>query len=287
MKIDKNDAPKGAIAVEELDDCNGCMYYDGGVGCLMCRPDVKCCSDERRDGHDVIFKPAPKAYKRDSNGRFTSEQSERRKTMNREYMEKHFPAYTEAHKAMEEGQTITQTLGKKQAEIEGNAKHVQTNAEKYAKEYVVRILVEALKACTHDIHVFMTCGCDTSLLSGCLDIARSAIKIYTSQAAQDWPEWCKVGAWIAWENKGEMVFRKIESISAHQLRFFDGWNAEFEHVSRNYKPARVRPFTAKEAVDLVGKKIFIDGFNLKFAVTEVVFNENGCRVHRSLDVRMM
>lgn len=75
----------------------------------------------------------------------------------------------------------------------------------------------------------------------------------------EWPEWVKVGAWIAWENKGEMVFRKIESISAHQLRFFDGWNAEFEHVSRNYKPARVRPFTAKEAVDLIGITVVVNG----------------------------
>ena len=260
MKIDKNDAPKGAIAVEELDDCNGCMYYDGGVGCLMCRPDVKCCSDERRDGHDVIFKPAPKAYKRDSNGRFTSAESEARKQL---IDKAQFPAFAESVKAMT-GETITQTLGKKQVEIESNGKHVQTNAEKYAKENAVEFIKAHSKS------------------GGLNATIENVYNVLSKPAEQDWPEWCKVGAWIAWNTGGKTVFRKIKSVEA-VLCLDVGVITRSMMDEGGYFPARVRPFTAKEAVDLVGKKIFFDGFNLKFAVTEVVFNENGCRVHRSSD----
>lgn len=62
----------------------------------------------------------------DKRGRYTSAQTERIKTMNKEYMEKHFPAYTEVKKVMD-GETIAQTLGKKQAEVE-RIKRIQTPA---------------------------------------------------------------------------------------------------------------------------------------------------------------
>lgn len=69
-----------------------------------------------------------KTQKRDSKGRFTCAQSEARKQL---IDRAQFLAFHDAVKAME-GETITQTLGKKQAEVERNTKHAQTNAEKYA-----------------------------------------------------------------------------------------------------------------------------------------------------------
>lgn len=191
----------------------------------------------------------------DKAGRFTSEQSERRKTMNREYMEKHFPAYTEAQKAMK-GETITQTLGKKQAEINRNTAHVVTNGEKYRK-YTMEDMLK------HRV---------------ILDLERDLtvddmIEWFNEPAEQDWPEWVKVGAWVANCFGKEPIFRKIESISANHLHFADGWNAEFEHVSEDYYPARVRPFTAKEAVDLWHKTIVHIG--VKQYIKEVRIMDSG------------
>ena len=124
MKIDKNDAPKGAIAVDSTDTCNGCMYLAPIRFCNRPKDSSCFCAPEcRRDGHDVIFKPRP-AHKRDSHGRFTSAQSEARKQL---IDKAQFPAYTESVKAMKEDETITQTLGKKQAEVE-RIKRIQTPA---------------------------------------------------------------------------------------------------------------------------------------------------------------
>ena len=66
---------------------------------------------------------------------------------------------------------------------------------------------------------------------------------------------------------------KIESISANRLHFADGFNAEFEHVSKNYKPARVRPFTAEESVDLWHKTIVHIG--VKQYIKEVRIMDSG------------
>ena len=204
-----------------------------------------------------------KTQKRDSSGRFTSELSEARK----QFIDRsQFPAFSaEAVKAMD-GETITQILGKKQAEVERNTKHVHTNAEKYATSNAI----EFIKA--HS-------------LSGGAKATIRDVFVWGNQPVEEqlaeWPEWVNVGAWIAWEAEGKTVFRKIESISAHQLRFFDGWNARFDYFFRSYKPARVRQFTAKEAVDLVGKKIFIKFFNLEFVVESVIINQRGCLVRQS------
>lgn len=63
-----------------------------------------------------------KTQKRDSSGRFTSAQAEARKQL---VDKAQFPVFHDAVKAMD-GETITQTLGKKQAEVERNTKHAQT-----------------------------------------------------------------------------------------------------------------------------------------------------------------
>ena len=351
MKIDKNDAPEGAIAVDAKNGCIGCLYYDGGVGCFVLRPDGKCRPDERRDGHDVIFKPAPKAYQRDAHGRFTSEQAEKTKqlkgyakhmmrvastgidlpprgfgktettTQILESAIRHTP-YTDVKKAIED-ETITQTLGKKQAEaerkrefnyaksiavslhekhfqectewepcadtiglltqidnmttgweceIESNAKHVQTNEEKYADKPVPEMAKLWVRATKGD--ATSTAELDKS--------TRSLVHWLNQPAAQDWPEWCKVGAWIAWNFKDSPTeFFKIDR-EANGVMYY-GRGVITKEDTRWFKPARVRQFTAKEAVDLFDKKIVVEGFNLKFDVTEVVFTKNGCRVHRSPD----
>ena len=210
-----------------------------------------------------------KTQKRDSKGRFTSAEKTARDKWATEAAKKiqDIPILGLGI-AITDGETITQILGKKQAEVERNTKHAQTNAEKYADNGVPFIIRNiAPKDWVLSVSEFV------EWLSQPVD--------KPLPDWPEWPEWVKVGAWIAWENNGEMVFRKIESISAHQLRFFDGWNAEFEHVSRNYKPARVRPFTTKEAVDLACKKIVIKFFNREFVVESVIINQRGCRVHQS------
>ena len=332
MKIDKNDAPKGAIAVDAKNICDGCMYTVHHGVCSKPVGVCFCTALQRRDGHDVIFRPAPKSYNRDAHGRFTSEQTEKTKQL-KEYAKhmmrvastgidlpprgfgktetttqilesaiRHTP-YAEVKKAMT-GETITRTLGKKQVEIgrnrefyyaksiavslhekhfqectewepcadtlgiltqidnmttgwkceiENSAKHVQTNAEKYASKSVELTLFRAKED-----------------LSATFTTVSELMEWLNQPAAQGWPDWCKVGAWIVNFSWKEPIFRKIKSISANQLHFADGWDIEFEHVSKNYKPARVRSFTAKEAVDLVGKTIIGEsGRSVKIEVIEI------------------
>ena len=255
MKIDKNDAPEGAIAVDATSICDDCMYFSDNGGCSKPVGVCSCAYLQRRDGHDVIFKPAPKAYKRDSNGRFTSAQSERRKTMNREYMEKHFPEYAEAQKAMT-GETITQAMSKKQAEIESNTKHVQTNAEKYAKDRAEDVVCR-WKAEENDSFY------DNSI--------HAFLRWMKYPAAQDWPEWCKVGSWIAWNTGSKTVFRKIESVEA-VLCLNMGVITRSMMDEGGYFPARVRPFTAKEAVDLVGKTVVQTASERFLKIESIVLN---------------
>jgi hypothetical protein len=54
--------------------------------------------------------------------------------------------------------------------------HRTQAAGKASLDPLVGILVEALKDCAHDIHVFRTCRCQPSFLTDCLKSARSAIK---------------------------------------------------------------------------------------------------------------
>ena len=196
-------------------------------------------------------------HEHDSRGRFTSAQSQARKQL---FDKVQFPAFTEAQNAMKD-ETIAQTLGKKQSEIESKhgkvifqstprgesplydafkkaVAHAQTNAEKYAGKSIGTVIYGA-----------------KITQNGAFTTVAEFAKWLSQPAAQKWPEWCKVGAWVANCKDKDPIFRKIESFSAHQLHFRDGWNAEFEHVAKNYKPARVRPFTAKEAVEFVGKTV--------------------------------
>lgn len=207
-----------------------------------------------------------KTQKRDSSGRFTSARAEARKQL---IDRAQFLAFHDAVKAMD-GETITQTLGKKQAEVERNVKHAQTNAEKYASKTVIFMI----ETCSQlGIKPFISVSEFLQWLSQPVD--------KPLPDWPEWPEWVKVGAWIAWEAEGKTVFRKIESVEANQLCFFDGWNARFDYFFRSYKPARVRPFTTKEAVDLACKKIVIKFFNREFVVESVIINQRGCLVRQS------
>jgi len=166
--------------------------------------------------------------------------------MNKEYMEKHFPAYTEAQKAMKD-ETITQTLGKKQAGIESKqgqnygeyqgAKRVQVNVEKYGDEPTEIALDKCYNA-----------------TGNALPSVRAFLQWLNQPAEQDWPSWCKVGKWVAWSFKdGPTEFYKIDR-TANGVMYSGGMAITKEGIEY-YKPARVRPFTAKEAVDLWHKTI--------------------------------
>ena len=133
-----------------------------------------------------------KTQKRDSKGRFTSARAEARKQL---IDRAQFLAFHDAVKAME-GETITQILGKKQAEVERNTKHAQTNAEKYADRDMIDVI--------NTIEIKCISACPTV----------RDISLWLNQPAeQDWPEWVKVGAWIAWDFKDEKTrFKKIDRI---------------------------------------------------------------------------
>ena len=177
-----------------------------------------------------------KTQKRDSKGRFTSARAEARKQL---IDRAQFLAFHDAVKAME-GETITQILGKKQAEVERNVKHAQTNAEKYTSKTVI----------------FMIETCSQ------LGISVSEFLQWLSQPVEnplsEWPEWVKEGAWIAWDFKDEKTrFKKIDRIENGLL--YSGIGSIKREGLYYYKPARVRPFTAKEAVDLIGITVIVNG----------------------------
>ena len=195
-------------------------------------------------------------HEHDSRGRFTSAQTEARKQL---FDKVQFPAFTEAQNAMKD-ETIAQTLGKKQSEIESKhgkvifqstprgesplydavkkaVAHAQTNAEKYAAYQPDRVV------------------CIMKELTGMKSPTFGDVLSWLNQpAAQDWPEWCKVGAWIAWDFKDDPTeFYKIDRIENGVM-----YSGRLEITSegiKSYKPARVRPFTAKEAVEFVGKTV--------------------------------
>lgn len=87
-----------------------------------------------------------------------------------------------------------------------------------------------------------------------LPSVREFMRWLSQPAAQDWPAWCKVGAW-AWSISLKM-FVKIMCLS-------DGLDVRW------FKPARVRPFTAKEAVDLAGKTIISSDTKAKRTVESI------------------
>ena len=178
-----------------------------------------------------------KTQKRDSKGRFTSARAEARKQL---IDRAQFLAFHDAVKAME-GETITQILGKKQAEVERNTKHAQTNAEKYADRDMIDVI--------NTIEIKCISACPTV----------RDISLWLNQPAeQDWPEWVKVGAWIAWDFKDEKTrFKKIDRIENGLL--YSGIGSIKRKGLYYYKPARVRPFTAKEAVDLIGRTVVVNG----------------------------
>lgn len=56
--INQNEAPKGFVAVAEIEACKGCSFFDNGE-CL--NPKARCLPSERHDGEYVIFVPREKS----------------------------------------------------------------------------------------------------------------------------------------------------------------------------------------------------------------------------------